>query len=630
MPICRTARLLRRLAPLAAVLLTCPTAADITPEARRIVDRHVEATGGKAAFEADRSLYVRSKISALGLTGTHELWTRRPDRRATDTRLGPLSFQEGYDGTVAWRTDPHSGKLVVLDGKDLEDAKASAYFDNDGWLLPDQGGGKVTLAGTDSLGTYDILEVTPPTGRARRFYVNRKTGLIDRSTTRKDQMVLVSTYTAHRPAGGLRMPFETLTQIEGMPANDLSEAVDSVQANAEVPDSRFRPPGPESQQGSRARYLKTPGKARLPFDYAMRHVWLKVSVNGAEPVDFIYDTGASVTVIDSGYAAKIGLKTEGKLQGSGAGSVGSASFSKLESVRVAAADGDGVELDEVRVGVLSINAFLAPFFWRDCAGVLGHDFITQFVNEIDFDRQTLTLHDPKTFQYAGTGAAIPFTLAGTVPAIPMKLDGTYEGQFRVDVGSSSTVDIHGPFARRHDLVKKAGRTLDVMGGGFGGTFHNQLTRMRKIEIGSYAWERPIVSLSSAETGAFASEDYAGNIGNLILDRFKCTLDYERRVLYLEPGIRYSEPDRFSRTGVQLTRHGDTVRAMQVLPKSPAAKAGLREGDEVTAIDGKQALSYKPDELAELFERGAIGRKVVFEVVRAGKREKLGVVLADIL
>jgi hypothetical protein len=614
---------------LAAAVLATTSRAEITPEARGVVNRFIAATGGPVALAAIRSTHIKARASALGFSGTTEVWTRLPDRRATETVLGPFRILEGFDGTVAWRTDPGSGKPVSLDGKDLEDAMNGAYFDNERWLAPDQGGGKVILVGfeTDSSGLHTVLEVTPPVGRSRRYYFNPKTGLIDRSTTKKDQLTVVSVFSDYRPVAGRRIPFRQLTQIIGMPANDLAVSVDSVWFNQEIPDSRFALPGVEEQA---VHYLKTPGLARLPFGYRGRHVWVKVSVNGGEPADFIYDTGASLSVIDSAYAEKIGLKTEGRLQGQGAGATGSASFSRLQSVRVAGPDSDGVELHDQRAAVVNINAFLAPFFWQDCAGVLGYDFITRFVNEIDFDHQTLTLHDPKTYRYSGSGATIAFTLAGTVPAVRMRIDGRYKGDFRLDVGSSSTVDLHRPFVQRYHLASKARKGIQVTSGGFGGTFTNRLVRMKKIELGPYSWLRPLVSFSGAESGALASEDYAGNIGNQILERFKCILDYERRELHLEPGKKYTEPDRFSRAGVQLARFGDAVKAMQVLPRSPAYEAGMEEGDRVMSIDGKPILEYTPDDLTKLFEEGKVGRSVAFEVRRRGKRETLSIKLQKIL
>ena len=612
----------------AVALLALPARADITPDARQVVERYLAASGGRAAHDSVRTLRIKATLSAFGFKGTSTSYQARPDRQASDTQLGPFHVPAGFDGTTGWRVDP-SGKLIVLDGKDLEEARAGAYFDNQRWLDPDQGGGSVKAAGTekDSLGTYTVLEITPPVGRSRRYWFDAKTGLLVRDVEKHDQQEVMSDFSDFRPVAGVLMPFRSLQRIAGMPANDLTLVVDSVWVNEPLEDSRFKPP---AAAAARVAWLKAPGRAEIPFRYLGRHVWLKVSVNGGEPADFIFDTGASITVVYSAYEAKIGLVSQGEQQSQGAGAMGSARFSELRSIRVAGDDGDGVDFSGQKIGVLSVNPFLAPHFWRDCAGVLGADFISSFVTEIDYDRGTLTLHDPKTFTYTGQGTAIPFVLAGNMPAIPMKLDGTYEGAFRVDVGSSSTVDVHGPYVEKHDLRRVAGHGLEVRGGGFGGTFTSQVTRMKKIEIGPYSWTEPLVTLSEAKVGALASEDYAGNVGNRILDRFKCTFDYERRKLYLEPGKRYTERDRVSRSGLELGRFGETVKVLQVVPGSPAEKAGLREDDVVTSIDGKPALSWTPDGLDELFEKGEIGRKVALETVRDGKTRKVTLKLADLL
>jgi hypothetical protein len=623
----RLTRLALSCAVLAVLLLAAQAAcAAVAPEAKPVLERYLQAMGGQALLD-DRSVRTRSTIEAFMMKGVIEAWTVRPDRYLTRFEIGPIKVSMGCDGQAGWRTDP-GGKVLKLDGKDLEEARGSAWFDTDSYLLADQAGGSVTYAGeeSDSAGRYAVLELTPPVGGARRAYFDLKTGLVTKSVAKNDQQTAITRLGDYRRVGQRMMSFRSTTEIVGQPMNTIQVTLDSVWVNEEFPADLFAPP---SDQGA-VRYLKTPGLARLPFEYQARHVWLRASVNGGPPADFIYDTGASMTVIDSAYAAKIGLQTEGLQQGQGAGATGGASFAALSSLTVAAGDGDGIEMNDVRVAVLSVNSILAPYFWRDCAGVIGFDFINRFVNELDFDGRLLTLHEPKAFRYAGPGTAIPMTLAGHTPVVTMTLDGGIAGDFRVDVGSGSTVDLHTPFVKRHELMTKAGRGVELMGGGFGGTFTTRMVRMKKLEIGPYSWADPVISLSQATVGAFTSEDYAGNIGNRLLERFKVTLDYERRQMWLEPGRLYPRRDPMSRSGIQLVRYADTVKVASVLAGSAAEKAGLAADDVVTALDGKPVLDLGFEGVAAILDDSAEGSTHTLAIVRAGKAMKLRIRLKEML
>jgi hypothetical protein len=618
----------------AAAFAASPAAAaagrarDGVDSVQRVLDRYVAALGGRAAVTAVRSTHLVGRLSAFGLTGTTQGWSERPDRSASETHLGPFTLLEGFDGTAGWRTDP-SGKVTVLEGHGLEKARASAWMENDRYLDPDRGGGTVTYVGAekDSSGSYDVLEITPPGGHPRRFWFDVTQGLPVREVAQDDQQTLMTTMSDWRPVAGRKIAFHTSTRVVGMPANSITIDLDSVEVNVAVDPARYTPP---AAPAGAVKWLKQDGSARLPFLYSGRHVWLRASINGAPPADFLFDTGASITVIDSAYAAQMGLVTEGKMNAMGAGSSGAATFAKLKTLRVVSDDGDGVELADQKVGVLSVNGILAPFFWRDCAGVLGYSFISQFVTEIDYDHAVLVLRDPASFKYEGKGHKLAMSLAGTVPVVRMKLNGSIEGDFRLDVGSNSTVDVHGPFVKAHRLDRVGGRKIPSSGAGFGGTFTSQITRLDRIDIGPYGWDHPVVALSGATTGALASIDYAGNAGNQLLERFKCTLDYDHHAVYLEPGAKYAAPDRFSRAGLLLLKLGDTVTAGQVLKGSPAERAGVREGDTVTAVEGKPILSYRMDEVASLFEEGENGRAVKIDLRRDGKAITVTLKLRDML
>ena len=607
--------------------------AEISPEASKVVARYVEVTGGAAGLAAEQTTYTRAIVKGFGFTGLVETWSARPDRHYSRTELGPFRLAEGSDGTTSWRTDPTTGRVVKLADRDLVDANVSTWFELERWSDPDQGGGKVTVSGheKDSTGAYTVLSVEAPGSadlKPRRLWFADATGLLARVDSPHDQSWVTTSFTDWRKASGRLRPFVSETGISSMPANRMRAEVDSLAINMSVAGVTFSLP--DSSGGNAMRWLRTEGSAVLPFDYSARHIWLRASIDDGPEQDFLFDTGASVTVLDSTFAATHGIVTEGRMQAAGAGASGSATFAKLASLEVRSPDGDGVELSDLRVAVLSVNPMFAPYFWRDMAGIVGYDFISRFVVTIDYDRGVLVLRDPKSFRFAGTEAPLPMVMNGVVPALTARLDGKYEGVFRLDVGSSSTVDLHTPFARKHDLGKHLRDAHPVSGAGFGGQFTSDLGRMKSMSIGPYSWKDPMVSVADATEGAFASEEFAGNIGNRILERFRVTLDYDGRHVWLEPGARYRDRDSFTRAGVLLMRQGGKVTAGSVLPGSPAARGGLREGDEVSAVDGRAIENWKLRELEELFERGANGRKVAFEVRRAGEPVAVTMTLKEML
>ena len=570
---------MRRLVPALLIAVTAlslahaPASATITPDAAKVVRRYLEATGGAAAFAAESTSYTHAKLQAFGFEGSFASWSAQPSRRYSRTELGPFKLSEGVNGTTAWRTDPTTGVVRPLADHDLDQALASAWFEGERWAESGEGGGSVALGGheSDSLGTYTVLEVKPPdlsgAGRTvypRQLWFDDKTGLLAVMRSKDDQREVFTRLSDWRMVAGRKRAIVNESGVVSMPANRVKAVADTLLANVSVQGLPFSPPQAASSSPAPITWLSQAGTAKLPFDYRARHVWLKASVNGGPPEDFLFDTGASVTVIDSAYAARTGLKGVGEMRAQGAGSGGAASLATLDKLRIATPDHDGVELQNLKVAILNVNSVLAPFFWRDCAGVVGFDVIVQFVNQVDYDNHDLYLYDPKTFTYEGKGTAIPMTLAGHAPLVNIKVDD------------------------------------------------------------------PLIGLSTTTEGALASEDYAGNIGNELLERFRVTLDYERRKIYLEPAARYTKRPSFSLFGAQLARLDGKIKSFQVLKGSPAEKAGLVEGDEVVSIDGTPASQLDPDQLEQKFVDGVAGTKVKLVVVRDGKQKTLNATLKEIL
>ncbi len=116
---------------LLGVLSAWPAAQAALPSARSVVDRHIQAIGGRAAHDAVRGLRARGRIAvaAQGLAGDVEIHAARPNRminRITVPGIGVL--ESGYDGKVGWTLNPIAGPSL-LSGVDLAEVANDAWFD---------------------------------------------------------------------------------------------------------------------------------------------------------------------------------------------------------------------------------------------------------------------------------------------------------------------------------------------------------------------------------------------------------------------------------------------------------------------------------------------------------------------
>lgn len=122
-------------APLAAQTAQRPApapaaaAADLPP-ARAIIDRHIQAVGGRSAILGHSSLRSVGTvtISGAGITGTLEVSAAKPNRSLMRVTLGGIGeVVEAFDGTTAWGSSAMTGPMVYQ-GKELEQKRFDADF----------------------------------------------------------------------------------------------------------------------------------------------------------------------------------------------------------------------------------------------------------------------------------------------------------------------------------------------------------------------------------------------------------------------------------------------------------------------------------------------------------------------
>src|SRR6266550_2741358 len=88
-------------------------------------------------------------------------------------------------------------------------------------------------------------------------------------------------------------------------------------------------------------------------------------------------------------------------------------------------------------------------------------------------------------------------------------------------------------------------------------------------------------------------------------------------------LKEDQASSFYGIGVQIQRHDDGVYVQSVVEGTPASRAGLRFGDRIVEVDGKDARDWSSDEVSKNV-RGVRGEAVKLKVERAGEEAAVNV------
>jgi hypothetical protein len=288
-------------------------------------------------------------------------------------------------------------------------------------------------------------------------------------------------------------------------------------------------PAPELRLAGRQRVLG------IPFEISGKgHIFLRVRINGSEPLWFGLDSGTEQTLISQQQAKASNLKLQGGMQAAGSGE-DTVDFALARNVSF---NLSGLDFTLAEVGVLPLE-FASPVPGQAVGGLLGYDFIRRFVVEIDYAAHVINLYSPRRYSYRGRGEIIPIRMMDNNPYILVKvvLPGLkpVSGMFLIDSGADTDIEFYSPFVKRYKLLDSTQETAEASALGIGGTSKIRIGHATNVQIGRAVIANPVVQFSLATRGDDASAIGAGVIGGKLLRQFKTVIfDPSRRRVILEP------------------------------------------------------------------------------------------------
>jgi outer membrane lipoprotein-sorting protein len=239
---------------LAAVLVSAAAAAQTTKPsltAAEIIDKSIEATGGRAAMEKLSSTYAKGtmEFTSQEAHGVMEFYAKAPNKQLIVMNLESVGeIKQAFDGQVAWGQDP-SGQVIEVTGAPLDDMKQNAVFNAAlKWrdLFP-----KVELTGEDTVGGRKafVIRLTNEKGKVITRYYDTETFLLLRESgnreTPQGPMDIKADFSDYREVNGIKAPFVVK---QSLPMGEIVLKISEMKNNVEIDDAKFTKPADKADK----------------------------------------------------------------------------------------------------------------------------------------------------------------------------------------------------------------------------------------------------------------------------------------------------------------------------------------------------------------------------------------------
>jgi hypothetical protein len=536
---------------------------------------------------------------------------------------GPASLANGYDGKTPWQQDI-SGVATDQEGGDrILVAVNEAYRNANLWWRADRGGAQVSYIGREAEGgrTFDHLAVTPRGGGRFEAWFDADTHLLAR-TAEPQQFFNTQTLYGDYRREGLVTAAHSLSIDFGLgPTNIQKLTLTKLTFGPARPLATYRRPTDPPKGGH---IEGAAASVTVPFRLLNNHIYVQATVNGTGPYTFIVDTGGH-TLISPRTAKAAGLTSVGESATSGAGEkTETTGFARYREIALGA-----VRLTD-QTGFVT-NIYDQAIEGIPVDGMLGFELFARFAVRIDYGAQTMTLWDFGKFKPKGAGTPVPFVFYDHLPAVKGFID-DMPARFDIDTGSRVEIDITSPFVTSRNLRGRYKPGIStITGWGVGGASRSYVVRIPSLTLGTVKAGNVVAGLSEAKGGSISDRNYEGNIGSAFLKRFVVTFDYSRKTMYLKPiAPPPADAGRFDRSGLWINAADGGYKVTFVAPGSPAADAGLAEGDVITAIDGKLAQPQGLSDARIALRALPAGAKVALAVTRKGAKRDVTLTLRDLI
>ena len=336
-----------------------------------------------------------------------------------------------------------------------------------------------------------------------------------------------------------------------------------------------------------------------------------------DSLTFILDTGSGGISLDSATVVEFGIKpTPSDLTILGIAGIRKVSFIYNQKLKL-----PGLTVENLNFHISNYD-MLTSVYGEKIDGIIGYSLLNRYILNINYDKSIITIFSNGRIRYPRGGWLYEPVLR-TLPVMNARIRDAKisNSRFLFDIGAGLCMMLNKEFVDDSSFLGKKRILYPKEAEGVGGKVDMNLTVMKEIRVGPYRFKNIPIFVFDDIYNITSYPYLSGILGNEILRRFNLTLNYAKKEFYLVPNSHYSDPFDYAYSGIELYFIDGKIIIGDVADRSPAALAGLKEGDVVLGINNlmtqnlqayKQVLQSANDKIRIIISRNGDLKQIIFK------------------
>jgi hypothetical protein len=331
--------------------------------------------------------------------------------------------------------------------------------------------------------------------------------------------------------------------------------------------------------------------------------------NFPDTLNFILDTGSGGISLDSATVKYFGVEpTPSEMTILGIAGLRKVSFLYNQTLRL-----PGLTVDSLSFHINDYE-ILSSVYGEKIDGIIGYSLLSRYIFRLDYDSSKIHIYTNGRMKYPRGGWLYePVLRKLPVQEARIRDAVTINSRFLFDIGAGLCLMLSKDFIADSNFLDKKRVLYSKEAEGVGGKVDMQMTVIREIKLGPYRFRNVPVFIFDDKYNITAYPYLGGLIGNDLLRRFNLILNYAKEEFYLIPNSHYNDLFDYAYAGIELYFIDGKVVLGDVALGSPAALAGLLEGDVVIGMNNN--LTQNLQQYKQILQ--SPGEKIKMIVSRQG-------------